>query len=87
MIYPKLYPPPSYFSPASLPSSNQLPTVQTIIETTEEENVVFILKAVCILGGISVLWTAFEIYYDNYLLQNNIWGNPVYHVVKLLYSF
>lgn len=49
MVYPKLYPPPSYFSPAYLPSSNQPPTVQTIIETTEEENVVFVLFAVCII--------------------------------------
>ena len=39
------------------------------------------------LGGFSVLYTFFEIYYNDYILDNNIWGNPVYHVGKLLYSF
>jgi hypothetical protein len=84
-----IFPTPSYFSPASVPftSSNPPSTVQSKLETTEEQIVVFILTAVCILGGFSVLCTFFEIYYDNYILENNIWGNPVYHMGKLLYSF
>jgi hypothetical protein len=83
-----IFPTTSYFTPASapFPPSNPPPIVQIILETTEEQIVVFILTAVCILGGFSILWTALEIYYDNYLLQNNIWGNPIYHVAKLLYS-
>ena len=86
-IHPKIYPTPSYFSPVSPPSSNQPPVVQTTLETTEEQIVVFIFTAVCIVCGFLVLCTALEIRYEHYFLQNDIWGNPIYHLVKLLYSF